>query len=168
MSAAFRVSRTPALALLVIVAVAAGAWYLWPSEERQIRRRHAELAKVFNERPADGFGLVARAAQLSRFFTDDVVVEPGRGAGPIVGRERLLALAARAPNSGDGYRLDFVDISVDVSGETAASAMTATLASHNSETGQREVDAHEVALEWLRSDEWRIARIRLVETLERP
>lgn len=168
MPSASRFGPRQAVALLVLVAVAWGAWYLWPSEERQIRRRLVELTRVFNERPADGFGLVARTAQLSRFFTDGVVVEPGRGAGPIVGRERLLALAARAPSSGDRFRLEFVDISVAAAGETATSAMTATLASEDAETGQREVDAREVTLEWRRSDEWRIVRIRLVETLERP
>lgn len=168
MPASSRLSSKHALVLLVLVAVAWGAWQFLPSEERQIRRRLAELTRVFNERPADGFGLVARTAQLSRFFTDDVVVEPGRGAGPILGRERLLALAARAPSSGDRYRLEFVDVSVDVAGKTATSALTATLASEDAETGQREVDAREVTLEWRQSDEWRIARIRLVETLERP
>lgn len=166
--APFPIKLTHVLALFVISVVAWGAWHFWPSEERQIRRRLVELTRVFNERPAEGFGLVARTAQLSRFFTDDVVVEPGRGAGPILGRERLLALAARAPSSGDRHELHFVDVSVVVTGETATSAMTATLASDGAETGQREVDAREVTMEWRQSDGWQIARIRLVETLERP
>jgi ketosteroid isomerase-like protein len=169
MLAAMARSRfAPLLALLALAAVAWGIWLMWPGDERRIQRRLAQLEKAFNEPAADGLGLVARTAQLAQFFTEDVVVDPGRRAGPIVGRERLLALASRAPNSGGAYRLDFVDVSVHVEGEAATSDMTATLALRDPDTGEDEVDAREVRLEWRRGDEWRITRIALVEALERP
>ncbi len=153
----------------VAVAVAVTAWQLWPSEARRVRRKLDALASVVNERPHDGLGQIARAAQLAQFFTEDVVIDPGRGAGPIHGRERLLALVSRAPNDGDPFRLAFVDVSVELPGADAATAhLTATLSSRDADTGAENVDAREVELQFRRTDDWRISRITLVDALEKP
>ena len=145
------------------------AWRVWPSEEHRVRSRLDAVAAVVNEQPKDGLGQIARAAQLSKFLTDDVVLEPGRGAGVIQGRERLLALASRAPNDGEPYKLEFVDVSVEIPGDNVASAhLTVTLSTRNIETGERDVDAREVELQLRRMDDWRISRITLIDTLEKP
>lgn len=159
--------------VLLVTVLAAGvaflAWRLWPSETRRIRQKLDGIAAVVNEWPEDGIGQIARAAQLSRFVTDDVVLEPGRGAGVIHGRERLLALASRAPNAGGLYKIEFVDVSVELQDEQSATArLTATLSSRNAETGEDNVDAREVELQLRRTDDWRISRITLIETLEKP
>jgi hypothetical protein len=154
------------LAVLLVVLV---AWRFWPSEEHRVRRRLGAVVAVVNEQPKDGIGQIARTAQLAGFLTEDVVLVPGRGAGVIQGRERLLALASRAPNDGQPYKLQFVDVSITMIGEQSAAAhLTATLASRDIETGVPDVDAREVELELRRTDDWRISRITLIETLEKP
>lgn len=159
----------------LIVAVAALAvtafvgWRVWPSEVHRVRRRLDALAAVVNEQPKEGLGQIARTAQLATFFTEDVMLEPGGGAGAIQGRERLLALASRAPNDGQPFKLEFVDVSVAITGEQSATAhLTATLSLRDIETGEPDVDAREVELQFRRTDEWRISRISLVDTLEKP
>lgn len=165
-------SIRPGRAVLAVACAAALAlviWQLWPSEARRVRRKLDALASVVNEQPTDGIGQIARTAQLAKFFSDDVVLEPGRGAGAIHGRERLLALASRAPNDGDPYSLEFVDVSVVVEGSQEATAhLTATLTSHDAETSESRVDAREIELQFRRTDDWRISRIALVDTLEKP
>lgn len=157
----------PLLIVLIAAALIWAAWTFWPSEERRVQRRLDALADVINEQPRDGIGLVARTAQLGTYFTDDVVLDPGRGAGPIHGRERLLALASRAPNAGGAFNVSFVDVSVTVDGSQATTRMTATL-SYLDSRGEENVDAREVELQLKKSDDWRIARVTAIEALERP
>jgi ketosteroid isomerase-like protein len=160
-------ARRVVAAVLVLV-VAFVFWQFWPSETRKIRRKLDALAAVVNERPVDGLTQVARTARLAQFFTEDVVVEPGRGAGPIHGRERLIALASRAPTD-EAFRLAFVDISISIDGDASATAhLTATASSRDSETGQADVDAREVELQFRKANDWQISRIALVDTLEKP
>jgi hypothetical protein len=112
--------------------------------------------------------MVSRTAQLSTYLTDDVTFDPGRGAGLIVGRERLLALATRVPSDAGEFRIDFVDVTVTASGETASSRLTATLTTRRDPSEAPTVDAREVELHWRRLDDWRIQRITLIDAIERP
>jgi hypothetical protein len=167
MAAEGRLAR--AVLALVLAAAAIAAWHFWPSDARRVRRKLDSLAEVVNERPRDGLGQVTRTAQLARFFTDDVVLDPGGRAGAISGRERLLALASRAPNDGRPYTLAFVDVSIDVGSDRAATAhLTATLSSRDDDTGEPTVDAREVELQFRHTDDWRISHIALIDTLEKP
>lgn len=157
-------------ALLVLVAAAIAGWLLyalWPSEERRVLRRLGALEEVINDRPRDGLAMVARTAQLSKFVEEDIVLEPGRGAGAIHGRERLIALASRAPNAGGAFALRFVDESVTVNGRQALVRLTATL-SWIDGRGEENVDAREVELALRKSDDWRIARVTAINALEKP
>jgi hypothetical protein len=158
-----------AVIAVILAAVAFATWQLWPSESRRVRRKIDTLAAVINEQPADALGQVTRTAQLARLFSEDVVVEPGGGAGAIQGRERLLALASRAPNEGHPFSIEFVDVSVAMEGDQSATAhLTATLSSRDMDTAEPEVDAREVELRFRRTDDWRIFRITLIDTLEKP
>jgi hypothetical protein len=159
-------SRT-VVALAVAAAVAWTAYAYWPSEERRVRRRIASLEDVINETPTDGLGMVTRTAQLAAFFENDIVLDPGRGAGPIHGRERLLALASRAPNAGDDFAIRFLDVSVAVDGAQAVVHLTATLRWIDAR-GEENVDAREAQLALRKSDDWRIARVTAVDAFERP
>ena len=154
--------------LVALAVLAIGAYLFWPTDERRVRRRLEALAEAVNERPTDGIGIVAHAAQLALYFTPDVVLDPGHRAGPIRGRERLIALASRAPAGGAAFEVDFVDVSVTVDGDTASSRLTATLTTRANAAEPAAVDAREVEVQWRREDEWRIARITLVDPLERP
>ncbi|HSL22001.1 MAG TPA: hypothetical protein VK886_10735 [Vicinamibacterales bacterium] len=160
-------TRLRVLALVAVAAIAWGAWRFWPNDERRIKRRLDDLAAVVNESPTDGLALIARTAELSDFVTEDVVLDPGIGAGPIHGRERLLALASRSPGGGGAFNLRFVDVSVDVSGDVAAARLTALLSWSGAST-EENVDAREVELELRDTGDWRISRITVIRPLERP
>jgi ketosteroid isomerase-like protein len=161
--------------LVVLVALAAGAFFAWralfPTEERRIRARIGELEETVNASPsADGVGRLADAARLLSYFTDDVVIEPGAPYTPIRGRHALVAVLHRAAEPG-GFSLAFEDLSVTLapSGSEAAVTMTATLTWTNSRTGERTVDAREIEVDLRKvNDEWQIAAARAVQTLERP
>jgi hypothetical protein len=155
-------------AVLLVVAIVAAGYWLWPSEEREIRRRLGALTDLVNERPRDGLAMVAHTAQLATFFANDVVVDPGHRSGQIRGRERVLALASRAPATAAEFHVGFVDVSVQVTGEQASSRMTATLTSRNDPAEPATVDAREVDVQWRREDEWRIVRVTLIDPLEKP
>jgi hypothetical protein len=162
-------SRLPRTILIaaVLAAVAWGAYAWWPSEEGRVRRRIDAMERALNEQPTTGLALVARAGELAGFVEPDVVLDPGRGAGQIHGRERLLALAARAPNAGGAFAVRFVDVSVAVDGARAVVRMTATV-SWPDARGEESVDAREIALDLRKTDDWRIARITAIDALERP
>jgi hypothetical protein len=159
-------TRTIVIAF-VLAAVAWGVYSYWPNEERRVRRRLAALADVINEQPTDGLALVTRTAELADFIEDDIVLDPGRGAGEIRGRERLLALASRAPGAGGAFRVRFIDVGVAVDGSNATVHMTATL-TWTDARNEENVDAREVELALRKSDEWRVARVTAINPLERP
>lgn len=163
-----RISRTRVIAIAAIAVVVWGAWHFWPDEERRVRRRLAALDEVLNERSSDGLAIVTRTAQLASFITDDIVLEPGRGAGAIRGRERLLALASRAPSSGAAFRITFEDVSVRVDGDQAVAHLSAVLTTGDPRTGDESVDAREFELTWRKTDDWRIARVVAINPMERP
>jgi hypothetical protein len=161
-----RVPRT-LVAVAVLAALAWGAYAWWPSEERRVLRRVDALEDILNEQPESGLALVARAGQLATFVEPDVVFDPGRGAGAIHGRERLMALAARAPNSGGAFAVNFLDASATVNGAQAKVRMTATI-SWIDARGEENVDAREFELEMRKTDDWRIARITGIDAIEKP
>jgi ketosteroid isomerase-like protein len=157
-----------AIAILAIVAAVAWAAYAWwPSEERRVRKRIAALADAVNDTPRDGLQAVARAARLASFFDADVVYQLGPSSPPRQGREELVALAAANRNDRGPFKLSFVDVSVSVTGDTASSHLTATLEWQDG-NGQPNVDAREAALDWRKTDAWRITRITAVAPMEKP
>lgn len=153
---------------VVLVAIAWGGYVFWASDERRVQRRISALASVLNDTSSGALGMASRTAQLSTYLTDDVTFDPGRGAGVIHGRERLLALASRVPSDAGEFRIDFVDVTVAVSGETASSRLTATLTTRWDPSEAPTVDAREVDIQWRRVDDWRIQRIALIDAIERP
>jgi ketosteroid isomerase-like protein len=154
----------------VAAAIAAAAlWWWWPDEARRIRARLAEIVEIVNTPAAGTLDAAARATRLAAFFAPDVVVQPGPDGAPIRGRDRLVALAARAP-AGD-YELELVDVSVTVAEDerSALARLTAKLTS--SRGGDPWVDARELKVELRRdgsSGEWVIGRVAAVSPLERP
>ena len=166
-----RTSQLRALGAVAIIAGGIWAWQTWwPGDERAIRGRLDALAAVVNEPAAEGLGTVARAAEIGSYFTQDVVVDLGRGSAPIQGRETLIGLAARLPPGTAAYTLEFDDVSVDVApeGGVADVRCAATFTRRNESTGERSIDARELQLGMTKSDgHWRIARVTAVDTLRR-
>ena len=66
--------------VLVVVGIAAGAWFLLtPGDEGgAVRTRLQALAEMVNRSTVDGLGPEARSAQLGAFFAEDVDIDLGR------------------------------------------------------------------------------------------
>jgi len=163
-------------AVLVRGAVAVGllalgviAWRSRPtSDERAITARLDALRSEVNASTKDGFGTAARAAQIGTYFTDDAVVELGRGSPPIKGRDTLMGMVARLQPRTAAFRMDLDDVSVDIvpGGEAADVLLTASFVRRSISTGEESLDAREYALVMNKAGGvWRIARITAIDTL---
>lgn len=163
-----RVSRNQAVLIGLIGLISIGAvWWLWPSDERDIRRRLDQLARVFNETATEGLGAVAHAARLGSFFTDDVVVEFGQGTPPIRGRETLMGMAVRLQPRTAAFSLELKDVQPDVTDGFADVNLTAAITRRNTATGEETLDAREFVLGMTKADgDWRISRVAAVDTLK--
>jgi hypothetical protein len=156
-------------AAVAIVAVAGWIWTTWrPDEERQIRARLSSLAEEFNTSAADGLGLVAKAARMGTYFSDDVTIDLGPGSAAIVGRDTLMGMAARLQPRTSVYTLSLDDVAIDVAPEkrTAKVALTLIITRTSGVTGKESLDAREFSVDLRKLDgEWRISRAAAVDTL---
>ena len=154
-------------AVIAAVAVAAGVWawfVFWPSREARIQRRLQAFAEEFNESTTDGLGTVARAARLGSYFTEDVIVDLGRGSPPLQGRETLIGMAARLQPRTSAFRLELVDMTVVVRPDGGAD-VSLTAAFGRGPGGTESMDARELAITMVETGgEWRMSRVRVVET----
>jgi hypothetical protein len=148
------------------LAIAALAWFFWPeSDERAIRRTLRAAAEEANTRTREGLESVAKAARIGAYFTDDVVVDLGKGAPPISGRQSVIGMAAlvQAPSASVVVGLEDITVVKRPEGEVADVTLTATV---TRTAGERTIDAREFALEMRKeAGEWRIARVAVVATL---
>ncbi len=161
-----------AASIAVVVALAAGAAYAgWHAyfrgEEAIVRERLHELVAELNEGAADGLGLVARAAKIGSFFTEDVVLDLGEGA-PIHGRETVMGMAARLQPRTAAFTVGIDDVTVNVGDAgTADVDLTATFTRQEG-AGETSIDARELNLGMRKIDgEWLIARLTAVEPLNK-
>lgn len=139
------------------------------SDRRQIERQFENLAEAASvEGTESPLEQIAQAAQVARFFTDDVVLRLGQDSSSVIaGRDALVALAAQARRRGP-LQVTFDDVQVSVSGPESAAVYTTVTA-----TGvnvQRDVvEAREVSVTLRKvAGEWLIARVDGIRTLERP
>lgn len=154
------------LAGVAVVLLAFFVWrYWWPNDARDIRNRLNALADDFNESTTDGLGTVARAARLSTYFTDGVVIELGQGSPPIQGRETLIGMASRLQTRTAAFRLELLDINVDVKGGSEADVtLTAAFRRAGGAAGEGSIDAQEMALRMTKGDgDWRISHVASVD-----
>jgi hypothetical protein len=110
---------------------------------------------------------MARAARLGQFFTEDVVIELGRGSQPIHGRETLMGMAARLQPRTAAFTLALNDVGVLLLEEARAEAtLTALIRRRNGTAGEESLDAREFSAELQNTDgEWRVSRVVAVDTL---
>lgn len=159
--------RTIWIAATVLVAALAAAYSWWPGEERAIRRRLDALAADFNESTSDGLGTLARAARLGSFFTDDVTVDLGQGAAPIVGRETLIGMAARLQPRTSAFEVRLADVTPTLGPDRASArvSLTVEFIRRAAAAGENNsLDAREFSLDMVKSGgEWRIARAATVD-----
>ena len=162
-----------AASILVVAVVLAGAGYgVWRAyfrgEDSVIRDRLDALVAEVNEGASDGLGLVARAARIGSFFTEDVALDLGEGA-PIRGRETVIGMAARLQPRTAALTAAIDDVTVNVGESGSADVdLTATFARHGDSADEGSIDARELALGMRKVDgEWLIARVTAVEPLKR-
>ena len=164
--------RASAAALVVAVALAGGYW-VWRAylrgDEAIIRERLDALAAEVNEGAADALGLVARAAKIGSFFTENVVVYLGEGTAPIEGRETVMGMAARLQPRTAAFTLALDDVNVRLTGEgTAEVDLTATFTRHEQEPGNSSIDAREFDVRLRKIEgKWLIERVDGVEPLNK-
>lgn len=154
-----------AAVVAMLAFVAACGW--WGDERAAIRQRLQEFVDTVNRPAAEGLGAVARSAEIGRYFTEDVTIEPGRGGAPITGREMLMGMAARLQPRTSEYRVQLADVSVRLSPDeqTAEVALTAEFILR-APGARRSMDAREFAVSMRREDgDWLIARVTAVDTL---
>jgi hypothetical protein len=164
-----RRTATALAAAVVITGVAVVAWRAWSGgEERAIQTRLDALARQVNTSATDGLGIVARAAELGTFFTDDVVVDLGQGAAPIVGRQTLVGMATRLQPRTAAFELAFADVTVHMlMADEADVELTATFTRKGTTAADRSIDAREFALTMRKvGGGWQIARVAAVDTLK--
>ena len=158
--------------VLVVVGIAAGAWFLLaPADEgAAVRARLQALAEMVNKSTVDGLGPEARSAQLGAFFAEDVDIDLGRGAAPIHGRDTVIDMAERLQPRTAAFRVKFEDVGVAMApgGGTADVHLTAEFIRRNLTTGEETLDAREFTIGMRRvGSEWQIARVTAVDTLEK-
>jgi hypothetical protein len=163
-------TRNTRIALVIIAALGIVlAWRSWgSSDERAVRQRLDALTVDLNTVAGEGLGAVARAADLGGFFNDDVVVDLGEGATPIVGRATLVGMASRLQRRTAAFRLRFDDVGVRVGPDrtTADVTLTASFEPRGDGMDGDSMDAREFALNLTkRSGVWRIGRVTAVDTL---
>lgn len=163
-------TRGRAAALLLVV-LAAGVYAFWPgSDERAIRRALVSLADEFNQPAGEGLATMARAAQLGSYFSEDVVVDLGSGAGQIQGRDRLTAMAAQLQPRTTAFRVALDDVDVEMSGADGGADVTLTVRfiRRDSTADEPSTDAREFVLRMAKTGgRWRIARATAVDTFRK-
>ena len=155
-----------------VLVLSACSW--WQGDKVLITARLNALVEQVNVHAADGLGSLARAAQIGQFFTDDVIVELGRGSPPITGRDTLMAMAARLEPRTSGFTVKLADINVLVTpnDQSADVNLTAEIIRKASPTpgaasAGPSMDAREFAVIMRKVDgEWKVARLTAVDTLK--
>jgi ketosteroid isomerase-like protein len=150
---------------LVLVAVAAATFFLYPSETRRVRTRLDALAAAANV-PARESDLerLTRTASLARFFTEDVTLDVGSDGLVIRGRDALVGLAAKAavPPGGVVVELSEVEVAVDAATATAEATGTGRVTTTDPSTRQPSVDVRALAFTLHEVDgTWLVSSIRL-------
>jgi hypothetical protein len=154
-----------AVVALAIVVLAIWGWRSWrPDDTRDIRRRLHAFEAEFNASTADGLGTVTRAARLSSYFTEDVIVELGQGSPPIRGRETLIGIASRLQMRTAAFTLQLIDITVTLQPPGQADVrLTASFRRRSIASGEESIDAQEFAVRMIKAGEWRVSSVKAVE-----
>ena len=167
-------SNPRALAIsIALLLLSSCSW--WQGDKALIIARLNALVAQVNAHAPDGLGSLSRAAQIGQFFTDDVIVELGRGSAPVTGRDTLMAMAARLEPRTAGFTVKLTDLNVLVTpdDQSADVNLTAEIIRKPPAPGEPaasagpSMDAREFTAIMRKVDsEWKIARLTAVDTLK--
>jgi hypothetical protein len=157
-------------ALVLVVAVGAAAYFLWPSDERAVRRRLESLAQAASVPPGEAdLARLARAQRFRSALRADVHVVFERAEWPpIDGREAVAALVAR-PWSGAAGGLDVQlrDVSLSLAGDRTSADVRAIVrvVSRDHVQGAEVIDGRMISVTFSKTDgEWLVASARVLQT----
>jgi hypothetical protein len=161
-----RSRRTVVVAAVLTIALAVVLWRGWGGEAAAVRARLDSLVREVNSESGEGLAMVARAASIGSYFTQDVVIDLGRGTARIEGREMLMGMASRLQRRTSAFEVRLDDIEVKLlNQDTADVRLTASFIQKN-EPGDEPGEAREFALVMKKiSGSWQISRMTAVETL---
>jgi hypothetical protein len=125
--------------LLVVVALAAalGGYLYWTSDEQQIRRLLDDVADAVSQEEGAGVTGLAEVAGLTRYFAQDVTLEPGEPFGAITGSADVVSTVGRLRTIMATVQLDISDPRITVDGATGSVHAMVTLTLRDREGTQR-------------------------------
>ena len=102
------------------------------------------LADEVNAGTTDGSGLAARAAQLSQYFTDDVVIDLGPGTSEVRGRATVLDMMSRLQPRTSAFQLRLTDTGVTLGPDQRSADAVLTAEFIRRGGGEDSIDAREL------------------------
>jgi len=157
--------------ILLAALVALGVWLwfvLFPSPERIIRQRLAELARAasFSSGESD-LARLAAAQSLAGFFATNVDVDldvPGRGQISLAGRDEIRQAVLGIGSRLSGLKIQFPDINITVAPDKQSAAADLTVEANAG--GEADFIVQEMKFTFQQTGgEWLIVRIETVRTL---
>jgi hypothetical protein len=162
------------IVFIVVIAAASAAGYSvyrsWFDPVRAVTRRLEELAATLSVTGHDGdVTRVARLAQLRGFFAPEVRIRAGSPDRTITSREELLGvLSAWTPPPDSEFKVVDVHVTVAPDTTTANAYLTVEMIGRDNATGQRTIDAAEVAVMLaMRDGQWVMTSAEAQDTLQR-
>ena len=154
--------------LSAALGIAAASW-LWPSEERVVRRQLDGLAAALSV-PANEpeIALVTRLARLRSFLSPTITVR--NGTQEMSSRDSVLAAASQMRTIGP-VTVSFVDVQVTLHADrlSADVYLDVKMAGRDPRTGEPTVDAREARVMMAKeNDTWVVTSAETQETLQRP
>jgi len=159
--------------VLIIAALGLGGWLwsvLFPSPDRVIRKRMAELAQAVSFRGHESpLATFANSSRVASFFTRDVEVKldvPGSSAQSIQGRDEILAITQRVRLMLGSLQVQFLDINLVITSDKKSAEANLTLRAKVG--GERDEIVQELKLQLNKLEgNWKIQRVETVKTLSR-
>lgn len=155
----------------VLACVGGLAWLavtLWPSPEKQVRKRLRHLAELASVSAGEGdLPGLANARELSFLFATNAVVRVDVQGGPhgqLSGRDDIFQVALGARRTLGALRVEFLDVDVQLSADKRAAIVEAT--GKATQPGVREVFWQELRFRFrLQENGWVIDSVETVRTL---
>jgi uncharacterized protein (UPF0147 family) len=158
-----RVAVTVALLVAAVV-----AYRSWTSAERQIRRSISEAASALNhDEPATSLSAIAAVSVLNAYLAPDVSMDRGGGSAPLIGRQEVVATAARLRVSTPMMRVQLFDEEISLVNASAAIVHLTAQMTTRDHAGEELADARRVIVELVKSEgRWLVSRVTLVQKRE--
>lgn len=158
------------IAVLVCAAVVYAALYLFESEESRIKKRFKELAEVISkDAEEETLALTMKTGRLRDLLAPKCAVDyPARSIDRTYSSKEISQILTRVLMQYSECSTDFVDIHIEISGETEASAVFTAKLRGKLPSGDRVEDVHEVESELEKIEgEWVFDSFTLVDVLEK-